>query len=167
MRARMQPWTWPVVVTGVAVALCAGAGPARAFGVDGLGGRLGYSSPENLDGTAAMGVHADLAERGTHLHLQPNMMFWSVDGTSDVSPNMDAYYHFRGDRRVSPYVGGGVGLNFIHNDSIDRSNTDVGMNLVGGLRFPGGGNRYFVEGRYTASDVPQVSLMTGITFHAP
>jgi hypothetical protein len=40
------------------------------------------------------------------------------------------------------------------------------MNLMGGMRFPGAANHYFLEGRYTASDVSQVSVLTGITFGA-
>jgi len=156
-----------VVAAGLAVMLCAAAGSAMALGVEGVGGKLGYSNPENLDGTTTMGVHAELAESGTQFHLLPNMMYWKVNGVRDLSPNLDAYYHFEPEGRVSPYLGAGLGLNFVRNDRRDRSNTDVGMNFVGGVRFPGAANHYFLEGRYTASDLHQVAVLTGITFHAP
>jgi hypothetical protein len=138
-----------------------------AYDLTGVGGSVGYANPQDLDGTAAVGIHAVLEKPGTHLHLDPNMRYWNVDGVSDVAPNMDATYHFMPENRWTPYVGGGLGLNFVHERAIDHSNTDLGVNMIGGVRFPGTANRYFVEGRYTASDINQVSLVTGITFHAP
>ena len=166
-RTRQQHLAMPVVAAGLALVI--GVIPVRSWGmgVQGVGGKLGYSNPENLDGTAMMGVHAELAENGTRIHVLPNMMHWKVDGVRDVSPNLDAYYHFEREGRVTPYVGAGVGLNFVHNERVDRSNTDIGMNVIGGLRFPGKENHVFLEGRYTASDVNQASLLTGITFNAP
>jgi len=156
-----------VVAASLVLAAIAVPRPARAFGVEGVGGKLGYSNPENLDGTAALGLHAELAKPGTRVHLLPNMMYWKVDGVRDVSPNMDAYYHFNPEGRVTPYLGGGLGLNFVHNDRRDRSSADLGVNVMGGVRFPSTRNHYFLEGRYTASDVDQVSVLTGITFHSP
>lgn len=138
---------------------------AGAFEFSGMGGKLGYAHPEDLDGTASGSVHAEFEQSGSHVHLLPNIGFWSVDRVSDVNPNLDLYYHFQPEGRMSPYLGGGVGLNVVHRSRIDQTNTDLGMNLVGGLRFPGASNHVFLEGRYTASDVSQVSLLTGITFH--
>src|SRR5438552_1097747 len=84
----------PVIAIGLALAMSTMPAEARAFGVEGVGGKLGYSTPEHLDGTAMLGVHAELEERGTRVHLLPNMMYWKVNGVRDVSPNVDAYYHF-------------------------------------------------------------------------
>jgi len=56
--------------------------------------------------------------------------------------------------------------NFVRDERLNRSSSDLGMNLMTGVRFPGTGNHYFLEGRYTASDISQVSLLTGVTFHA-
>lgn len=142
---------------------------AQAYGLAGVGGMVGYSTPQDLDGTASISVHAELENPGTRLHVLPNMMYWNVDRVRDVAPNLDAYYHFRPESKWTPYVGGGLGLNFVHDSRFgeDRSNTDLGMNLIGGVAFPQSANRYFIEGRYTASDVNQVSLRTGMTFHMP
>ncbi len=149
----------------MATLLVLASGAAYAFGVTGYGGKLGIDNPEDLGSTAAVSVHAEMEQNGTHLHLLPNVAYWNVDRVSDVNPNLDVYYHFVREGRVTPYVGGGVGLNVVHRDRLDQTNTDLGMNVVGGLRFPGSAHHVFVEGRYTASDVSQVSLMTGITFH--
>jgi len=166
----MKPSTMKVVMwmaaASFAIVLIA-APPAHAFGVSGVGGKLGYANPEDLDGTASVGVHAEMERPGTHLHLLPNVMYWNVDRVRDLNPNVDVYYHFSPEGRVSPYLGGGVGLNFVHRARTDLGETDLGMNVVGGVRFPGSANHYFLEGRFTASDINQVSVMTGITFHTP
>lgn len=141
------------------------SGTAHALEYSGVGGKLGYSSPEDRDGTAQVGVHAELEQRGTRLAVEPNAMYWKVNGMRDLSSNLDLYYHFDRDGKVTPYVGGGLGLNFFRDENLDRSDTEVGMNVLGGVRFPGTKNHYFVEGRYTATDIPQVALLGGITFH--
>lgn len=155
-----------VLVTAALAAVLLAPGPAGAYGFSGAGGKLGYANPEHLDGTASVSVHAEFEKPDSRLHLLPNLGYWNVDHVSDVNPNMDVYYHFIREGKVTPYVGGGLGLNIVHRDRIDDTSTDLGMNVMGGLRFPGRSNHVFVEGRYTASDVSQVSLLTGITFHS-
>jgi len=149
----------------VAGAVCAAPSPALAFGVSGAGGKLGVTSPENHDDTMMLGGHLEFEENGTRLHLMPNLMYWRANRLSDVNPNFDVYYHFGEEDRTVPYVGGGLGINMRNSQITDRSETDLGANLIGGVRFPGGGNHYFLEGRYTASNVAQVAVLGGITFH--
>jgi hypothetical protein len=159
----------PLLGVACIAALVAIPSASHAFGVSGAGGKLGYASPENLDGTAMVGGHVELEESGNRLHLVPNLMYWKVDRVSDVNPNLDVYYHFRPEGEPSPYLGGGVGLNRNHSELTDRSETNVGANVIGGMRFPSrsSSNSYFVEGRFTASEVSQVALMGGITFRTP
>lgn len=137
---------------------------ARALGLEGMGGKLGYTNPERFDGTTEVGVHAELAERGSRVSLMPNFMFWSVNSFSNVNPNLDVCYRFAPSGRMTPYVGSGVGLNFIDGDRFGDSDTQVGMNLIGGLRFPGAGPNYFLEARHTLSELNQTSVLAGITF---
>jgi hypothetical protein len=42
--------------------------------------------------------------------------------------------------------------------------TDVGMNLMGGIRIPAQTARIFVEGRHTVSDVNENAVLAGATF---
>ena len=137
---------------------------AGAYGYEGVGGKLGYSSNENLDGTAALSVHTEFAQEGSRLHMLPNVTYWRVDGMRDVSPNFDLYYHFAPEGQVTPYVGGGMGINFMRNERREVSDTNLGVNMLGGVRFPGTSHSYFLEGRYTASDVSQAMVMAGVTF---
>ena len=141
-------------------------GSSWAFGLSGVGGRIGVTDPDAMDPTPMLGVHAEVEQSGSAVHLLPNLSYWNSDRVSNVQPNMDMYYHFERNGRTSPYLGGGLGLNFRHNERLDRSRTDVGVNMIGGVSIPdrNAARRYYVEGRYTASDVNQVALLTGITF---
>ena len=145
--------------------LCAAPAASLAYDMTGAGGKLGFISPEDLDGTVMVGGHLEFEQGASRFHLMPNLMYWRVDRTSDVNPNFDVYYHFNTQSQTTPYVGGGLGLNVTNSDLPDRTNTALGANVIGGLRFPGGSNHYFLEGRFTASDVSQLALVGGITFN--
>ena len=166
-RIRTGFWVSSTIAAALIVALLVHPSGARAYSLTGVGGSLGYANPEDLDGTAALGLHAEFEQRGTRLQLDPNMRYWNVDGVRDLTPNMDLTYHFRPDRHWAPYLGGGLGVNFVHDHQSDRSESDLGLNAIAGLRFPASAGRYFLEGRYTASDISQVSVLTGITFGTP
>jgi hypothetical protein len=143
----------------------AGAVPsAEAFGMTGFGGKIGYLSPENADGTVVVGGHLEFEQAGTQLHLIPSVMYWSTDGVSDLSVNADAYYHFYREGLMTPYVGAGLGLNALNFDGGGSSN-DLGANLIGGLRMPGQAAHFFMEARYTISDISQFGVLGGITIH--
>ena len=139
--------------------------PASAFGLTGFGGKLGYMSAENLDGTMAVGAHMEFEQHGTRVHLLPNLMYWKTGDVSDLSVNADLYYHFVGEGQITPYVGAGLGANFFSDDRLDQSDTKLGLNLLGGLRIPAPALHYFIEGRYTASDISQFGILGGITLH--
>ena len=152
------------IATLAAFSLC--APEAHALGFTGVGAKLGYTSPERFDGTTEVGVHAELAERGSPVSLMPNFMYWSVDSYRNANPNLDVHYRFAPAGRMTPYVGSGVGLNFIDGERFGDSETQVGMNLIGGLRFPGSGPNYFLEARHMLSDLNQTSVLAGVTFGA-
>lgn len=135
------------------------ASSAHAFGVSGVGGSGGILTPEGRDATGTFGMHLEMEEPGTQLHLVPGMMFWSSDGMTDVNPNVDLKYHFGHNEEITPYLGAGVGLHFRGNDT-----NDVGMNLLGGVRFPSNTATFFVEGRHTVSDLSQTGVIAGASF---
>jgi hypothetical protein len=139
--------------------------PASAFSLTGFGGKLGFMSPENRDGTLAVGAHLEFEESGSRVHLIPNVMYWKAENLSDLSANADLYYHFIREGQVTPYVGAGLGLNSFRNDSSNQSDMKLGLNMIGGLRFPAPAVHYFLEARYTASNISQFALLGGVTFH--
>ena len=115
-------------------------------------------------GAAEVGVHVDLAETGTRLRFQPNLLYWRSAELRDVNPNLDVAYRVGHSPSVSPYVGAGLGLNFVDEDRPGGNSTDAGMNLLGGVRFAGDGHDLFVEARHTMSDVSRTAVTAGITF---
>lgn len=151
------------IVALAAITLC--TPDARALGFTGVGAKLGYASPERFDGTTEVGVHAELAERGSPVSVLPNFRYWSVNSYRNANPNLDVCYRFTPAGRMTPYVGSGVGLNFLDGERFGDSETRVGMNLIGGVRFPGAAS-YFLEARHTLSDLNQTSLLAGVTFGA-
>jgi hypothetical protein len=140
---------------------------AHAFGLSGVGGKLGLLDPENGDGTPAFGAHLEFEQPGSAWHLMPGVLFWDEGGVSALAVNADMYYHFQPEGMTTPYLGAGVGLNRFDFEGSGDANTEVGLNLFGGLRFPTGASHLFVEGRYTASDISQSSILGGVTFHLP
>ena len=136
---------------------------AHAFGVSGIGGKLGYTNPEDLDGGMMIGGHLEMEEPGTRWHLLPSVLYWNTDDASGLSGNFDAYYHFGPQYSTTPYLGAGLGV--FHSEVGGAEDTNLGANLFGGLRFPGPGAHYFVEGRYATAEPSALSLLGGATFH--
>jgi len=141
-----------------------GASSAHAYGVSGIGGTGGVMSPESRDATGTLGMHAELEKPGTKLHLMPGVMYWGSDRRTDFNPNMDVVYHVRKENRLTPYVGAGLGVHLRGGPLPSDDGTDLGMNVMGGVRFPGRSAKIFLEGRHTVSDVSQTALLAGATF---
>jgi opacity protein-like surface antigen len=149
------------------------AADARAFGLSGIGGKLGFLDPEGGDGTVTLGAHLEFERPDSRVHIQPGVLWWSVDQVRDINANLDLSYHFLPEGRTTPYLGAGLGVHQYDfdledadlPDSVDDSDTDLGLNLFGGLRMPGEGTRFFAEGRYAVTSRSQFSVLGGVTFH--
>lgn len=154
------------MTTLLVLATLATAAPAGAqtFGFSGFGGKIGYAAPENLDGTPEFGVHAEFERPGSRVHLMPSVMYWNTNDVSNVNPNLDLYYHFEPQHSLSPYLGAGLGMNVLHDQSADHSDTNVGANFFGGLRMPAATSTAFLEGRFMAADRSAFALLAGMTF---
>ena len=151
-----------LALLAVATSLVLSAPAASAFGIRGGGGRIGFLEPDAGDGGIAVGAHVEMESPGSAWHLQPNVLYWNGDPLSGFNGNLDALYHFGPQSRTVPYLGGGVGFDMVDVPGGD-SQTDLGLDMIGGVMFPSGRNTLFLEGRYTFSDVNQASLSFGIT----
>jgi hypothetical protein len=138
---------------------------AHAYGVSGVGGSGGVMSPESRDATGTLGMHAELEQTGNKIHLMPGVMYWGSDRSTDFNPNMDVVYHVRKENRLTPYVGAGLGVHLRGGPLPSDEATDLGMNVMGGVRFPGRSANIFLEGRHTVSDLSQTAVLAGATFH--
>jgi hypothetical protein len=137
---------------------------SHAFALAGGGGKIGFVDPEGGDGAPAVSAHLEFDQPGTAWHMMPSILFWDSDRLTGLSGNFDMYYHFVSEGAATPYAGAGVGVNHFDYSGPGNGSTRLGLNLFGGLRFPTGAGHLFLEGRYTASRVSQISLLGGVTF---
>lgn len=140
------------------------AAPAHAIEVGGGGGRVGTIDPKTGDGGVALGAHLDMETMGSHWHLQPNVLYWNGNPLSGFDTNVDAFYHFKAQKKTGPYLGGGVGMSMVDHPA-GGTTTDGLADMFGGVLFPSGRNNLFLEGRYTFTDVSQALVSFGVTLH--
>jgi len=135
--------------------------------VTAFGPRFGASiDPDQL----VLGGQLSLQEFAPNWSFDPNLELGFGDNLTVIAFNLDAYYHLRlsgSDWR--PYLGGGLGVNFISWDESfgthDRSNTEVGLNLVAGFSIPAGsGDHWFTELRFGINDIPTLKILGGFNF---
>jgi len=80
--------------------------------------------------------------------------------------NGDGQYHFRkANFPAVPYAGAGVALAYYNFDGPVDSQTEIGMNLFGGLEWDLGGYRIaFAELRIGVGDLPDLKFVGGFGF---
>lgn len=84
--------------------------------------------------------------------------FWEING------NVFYHFHLPESPSVLPYVGGGLNVSHFSNGT---DNTETGLNLGGGVRFPLDNVSPFVEARAVISDADQAVLTFGVIFGDP
>lgn len=135
-------------------------GPQLSFGGDtdvGIGGRV-LANVESME-------HWDFI--GTF-----DVWFPDDRGDNDVSAweaNGNLAYNFVVENsELNPYAGAGLSIFHISFDDDligeDRDDTDLGLNLFGGLKFPGRSITPFVEVRAVLEAADQVVVTGGILF---
>jgi outer membrane immunogenic protein len=166
------------------------AAPAQGIGLYDIGGGLGFVSvspsgtSESFTGFG-FNARANLGELTTNLYLVPELNFWSTSkdiggGTwkfSDFAINGNVQYRFDMDGSIQPYVGGGLGLNFVKSTveiddffgfggSVSATDTEIGINLIGGALFNLEGNiTPFGELRYVlVSNMNHLMIQAGIMY---
>jgi hypothetical protein len=152
----------------VAAALAIGSADARAqaigiqgiWGEDtdfGIGARLEFSLANTFTTTGPFSR--------TFLITEFNYFF------PDCDPGDCSFFEFNGNiavpitaTTIDPYAG--IGLNIarasVEFDNVDASDTEVGLNLLGGLRFNLGTIGAYTEGRFVISGSEQFSLTFGL-----
>jgi hypothetical protein len=165
-RSPTMRWNPVLIVGAMLFAGSSFTSDAEAFSLAGVGGRLGYVDPEGLDGTVHYGVHAEFERPGSSFHVMPSALAWTARGNTSLNANLDAYRHFTTHSLSTPYLGLGVGA-FQRRVDTETSNTDFGVNVFGGFRFPSNESQYYIEARYAATDHAQLSVLGGATFRWP
>ena len=79
----------------------------------------------------------------------------------ELNANLFYHFHLAENPSVLPYLGGGLNIATAGNG---ESNTEAGLNLGGGLRFPLENVSPFVEARTVLSDYDQAVITFGLVF---
>jgi len=140
------------------------SGAGTDIGFRGWGPRVGVSiDPDQVH----FGAHLDFGNFAQHVRFQPNIEVGVGDDLTLITVNAEAAYRFSARwESWTPYLGGGLGANVRNYDNGNDTNTEVGVNLLGGIdRGLSRGDRFFIEGKFSLNDVPDAKVTIGWTFY--
>ncbi|WP_022836352.1 outer membrane beta-barrel protein [Salisaeta longa] len=138
-----------------------------------VGPRLGISLGDAADigGDIFLGADARISSASLPVVINPafDYYFVSTDGVSLFNVSLNALYEFTGSDQVfTPYAGGGLGIvrtSFDAGSFGTGSDTDIGLNLVGGAKFQTGSLQPFVQAKAkVGGDVSLFNIMGGLLF---
>lgn len=156
---------WRVVLgSAAALAISAGNVEAQRFGVQGNWGD---------DADFGIGARVELGLPNLFTTTGPLANTFLIGSFDYFFPDNDAidYWELNANLAIplvasgiDPYVGAGLNVAHVSIDSDlvdDASDTEIGLNLLGGLRIPMGGVATFVEGRFELGGGEQFVLTFG------
>ncbi|MDM7915779.1 MAG: hypothetical protein ACE15D_17675 [Candidatus Eisenbacteria bacterium] len=138
-----------------------------SIGFRGWGPRVGATlNPDQFH----FGAHLDFGQFANHFRFQPNVELGIGDGSTLAALNLETNYRINSTwESWSPYIGGGVGVNFVGSEDKgltgNDTDTQLGLNVMGGLeRGLDNGDRFFGEAKVGFADSPDLKLTVGWTF---
>jgi len=166
---------------------------AGDLGFKSLGVSVGVVSPENVDATFGLGVFTEHGFVTPEIELESRIDFWSKsedtgfggDATiRDIAVGTRGKYMFpSSSSTVSPFLGMGLGLHFLHASvdvpamdlggglvipgyKVEDSSTKLGLELGGGVEMPVNPSTHFIaEAWYgIVSDFNQFSARVGMAW---
>jgi hypothetical protein len=172
-----------LIASCLCVVVATGAVAQADMGLKGIGAKLGYVGPEDVDATIGFGVSANLGTIAPRFMLELNAGFWSASeepfpgnefSVQDISFGAKGKYMFPVKKsQVNPFVGGGLGLHFVSAEltsggvSTDDSEVKLGLDFGGGLLFPMNPQWDLMTELWygVVSDVNQVSFIVGVEYN--
>jgi hypothetical protein len=116
------------VLTIALLVVSTGIGQARTTW--GLHGGLS-SGPDQF----IVGPHLNLEAVGERVYIVPSAEAGFGDHLFSMSFNGDVQYRFRVDGKVHPYAGGGLSAYYFNLDGGGGSDTNLGVDVLGGIFF--------------------------------
>lgn len=112
-----------------------------------------------------VGVDARLAHPDVAVEVQPALDVYLPANGSFVTLSTNVLYRVPvANARIQPYAGGGLGVSFF-DDATGRNQSDVGLNLVGGLRLPSSAVfTPFAQTQITLGSVDLIAFSGGVLF---
>jgi hypothetical protein len=115
-----------------------------------------------------VGAHATFGEFFTNGFFVPNVEIGFGNDATLIAINPELVYRFSSQSEWGFYAGGGLGINIYNWDDDghgDGSNTDLGVNILGGARRGlSSGNDLFLELKLGLIDSPDAKITIGVTF---
>jgi len=110
-----------------------------------------------------IGVQAQAPLFRPNIAFRPNVEFAYGEVTSMFGFNGEILYKFTADTNWAPYVGGGIGINLLHQNFVNRGkridfgdfHSDTALNIVGGMQ---NRNGLFTELRTSIYSDPSPTL---------
>lgn len=136
---------------------------AHAGGVEAIGPRAGASiNPDQF----TFGGQMKLGPYGSSFHLVPSLEIGLSDDFTLFQFNFDVDWWIPTSWKVFPYIGAGPALALVDVES-GGTDTEVGLNLLGGLEVPvtSGTSAFIGEIRLGIGDIPDLKLMAGWNFN--
>lgn len=156
------------------------------LGLRGIGGAIGYVSPENLDGALTLGAFADCGTITPRIGLETRLDYWSETQGAywseatirDITLGARGKYYFEvANPRVRPFAGAGLGIHMLHAQvtvrepgfpdlTAEDSSTKLGVDLGGGVAMTAGPRADLLGEMWygIVSDVSQFSLRVGLSY---
>jgi hypothetical protein len=151
-----------LVVAGMILVLATPAWAQRKAGFHGWGPRGGVTvNPDQVH----LGAHFDLGDLARRLMLLPNAEVGFGDDLTVLTTMFEVDYRFYDNwGSWNPYLGGSIGPVFAWHD--DRSNTDFGLTIQGGLarQLSSKPGFMFFEMKVGLADYPDVKFTIGWNF---
>jgi hypothetical protein len=149
------------------------------IGFKGIGAKIGYLKPEDIDGTFTVGAVVDLGTFIPELHWDASIQYWSASNDeldydwswTDVAIKSTVRYLFPTGGNVAPYAGGGLGIHFYsweHDGpvgSYSDSDSEFGFHILGGVEFPLAPQwKVQVEAEYASADLDQIAVVANFIY---
>jgi hypothetical protein len=185
LMSRSTTITLPTAVLALFLALGLAVQPqARAQMDDGgdsptiqIGPRVGipFGDVSDIGGNLFFGAggRVQISALPSEIVLSPSLDFYLTDdfagaGLTIVAVDLNGFYEFQVEESpFVPYVGGGIAVTNIsvdvENTFADPSTTEVGLNLVGGVRFPLDSVEPFAQFNFAAG-ADRIGVTGGILF---
>lgn len=125
-------------------------------------------------------VRYDLSQVEAPIQLSGAFDYYFADdvviGTEEVSQtiftvDLNGHYMIPTEGAIAPYAGAGIGITSVSFDidtpigNVGGDDTDIGLNLVGGIEFQAGSVRPFAQGQFTVGgDFDRFGITGGILF---
>ncbi|MFQ5675174.1 MAG: outer membrane protein [bacterium] len=144
---------------------------AAQLGFRGVGGGIGYVKPNDVDGTVLFGGQVNLGEIVPGLALVPMVDFFSKSDFDFFSINGNVRYYFPTSSNLDFFATGGLAIVRVSAPTVNvpgfgsagGSNTEIGLNLGGGVDIPltdklvGTGQIIYV------TEGEQIKIIAGVT----